>query len=181
MTMPRGQYDRSKTKEQRATEKATVSKKATKTATATAAPAKRKYTKKALVEKSLSAAPVKGVIKSALIGQALITRDNDFLLLQEARANLHMLVAVADKFGDLPSVKTEAEAHVQLVSKLRERVFDDVLPKAEELDVSEAQTTDEGSEEEETQTASNGASAYQTTVPLPPPTTIAPPPVIPAH
>lgn len=147
--MPRGVYDRTKTKEQRAAEKKSggAPKKAAK-----AAAAPKKHGRKASAKASAGPATTKTT-----------SVDREFTLMNEVRVNLATLTNVADKFGALPGVKTEIEAHVQLMGTLRQQIF--------------------GNEETET-TVSNGTTAqpaYQApAVPLPPTPTIAAPPA-PTH
>lgn len=171
--MPRGIYDRSKTKEQRAADKSGGTKKAAKTA---ANAPKRKYTKKASlpgVAHDMSmlkeAVPVQGGIGMALI------RDHSYFAMQEVRANLSTLTVVADKFSDLPSIKTEIEAHVNLLGTLREKVFADpeqFLPGEPAQEVEH-----EAEEQEAPPVAVSQAAPYQGSVPLPPPIVPVPAPV----
>lgn len=156
-TMPRGIYDRSKTKEQREAEKAKSEKKSAKATTP-----KRKYTRRT-VEVSGASSPTKAQ-----------GSDTGFFLMGEVRSNLASLVQVSDKFGDLPSVKSEIEAHVAVLGQLREKQFsfsDDTEVSADESVV----------EEEEVKDAPNGVTApvRQASVPLPPPPPVAP--ALPTH
>lgn len=107
--MARGQYDRSKTKEERALDK-------------TASP-KRKYTKQT------TKADIVGLPNSQKIDpfMGVYYKDKDFMLMQEVRSNIGVIMMVAEKFVDLPSVKNELDAHVSLLGKLRERVIGDAL------------------------------------------------------
>lgn len=168
--MPRGIYDRTKSKEQRAAEKAP----AKKGAKAAAAPQKRKYTKRATVDASS--------VKSAKMSNSKVQKhesaDVSFAMITEVRANLAVLAQLGDKFQDTPSLQTEISAHVELLGKLREKAFAHDEPVNTEL---------VGEEVEETTpiaATSNGATAYQGSVPLPPPPSVptaVPPPPIPTH
>lgn len=161
--MPRGVYDRTKSKEQRAAEKKAAEKKGVKAAGAP----KRKYTRRAV-----SAADVTKMSTKAS------GPDTVFYVLGEARCNIASLMLVAEKFSDLPSVKAEVDAHVVLLGQLREKL----------LSIDTSTASDEAHEEEEEtapapQAAAipNGVSAVtaaQTSVPLPPSVPM-PPPVIP--
>lgn len=176
--MPRGVYDRTLTKEERAAMKSGGGKKAAKAAKpakATAAAPKRKYTKKAslpgVAHDSMlkeSAPPVKGGIGMALL------RDNSYFAMQEVRANLSTLTMVADKFSDLPSIKTEVEAHVSLLGTLREKVF---AEPAQETNDEPAQDAEHDEEQEAPPVAVSQTAPYQGSVPLPPPIVPVPAPV----
>lgn len=169
--MPRGVYDRSKSKEQRAAEKAGSSKKAAKAAGAP----KRKYTRKAqLPNAELKAGS--GSLEKMVPGEGVAVaflRDNTFFAMQEVRNNLSTLKIVADKFGDMPSIYTEIEAHVALLGSLREKAFSEPVQE-----VSEASTPESDPEtEEEEQLPVAAAAPYQASVPLPPPIVPVPAPV----
>jgi hypothetical protein len=164
-TMPRGVYDRTKTPEQRASEKKAPAKKTAKAASA-AAPQKRKYTRKAT-------AAVDSVVKS--VAKHTSTPDDNFALMSEVRQNLSVLSSLGDKFSDTPSLKSEVSAHVDLLGKLREKVFVTDEPAAVVEDEEEAASV---------AAVSNGTGSYQGSVPLPPPPSVGsvlPPPPIPTH
>lgn len=151
--MPRGVYDRTKTPEQRAAEKTKPGKKAAK-----AGAPKRKYTRRAAVETSATKP-----------SPSQNGPDLTFFLMGEVRNNLATLMQVSERFGDLPSVKAEVEAHVGIIGQLREKLLsvdDDV-----EIEMSD----------DEVQGAPNGVTApvHQAAVPLPPPPSVAP--VMPTH
>lgn len=156
--MPRGVYDRSKTKEQREADKTKPGKKSAKSA----AP-KRKYTRRAAAVSKASSPAAKSQ------GQ-----DTGFFLMGEVRNNLAILMQVSERFGDLPSVKSEVEAHVVILGQLREK-------QLSVSDDSEALADESVAEEEEVQDAPNGVTApvRQASVPLPPPPPVAP--VLPTH
>ncbi len=164
--MPRGIYDRSKSKEQRAAEKAPAKK-----SKAAAAPQKRKYTKRATANVSAEkmSAP-----------KAAMSADMSFAMISEVRQNLAVLAQLGDKFQDTPSLQSEVSAHVELLGKLREKTF----AIEEASNDTTAVETEEVEEAAPVAAAPNGTAAYQGTVPLPPPPSVAsvlPPPAIPAH
>lgn len=130
--MPRGIYDRSKTKEQRASEKAKAEKK-------DAAP-KRKYTRRVPV--AVSESPVKHDTKKSPVKST--GPDTDFFLMGEARANLNTLVQVSTLFGELPSVKTEVDAHVEVLGQFRKKL----LNQDTETPLVSSDHTEAGAEEE---------------------------------
>ncbi len=115
--MPRGIYDRSKTKEQRAVEKSKADKKD--------ATPKRKYTKRVLqpaVTLNNTEALAYDTWKTAPQKKS-IGPDADFFLMGEARNNLATLMNVSALFGDLPSVKAEVDAHVEVLGQFRKKLF----------------------------------------------------------
>lgn len=109
--MPRGIYDRSKTKEQRASEKAKAEKK-------DAAP-KRKYTRRTPVVAQEYVAKYEDKKAYAKASNP----DTDFFLMGEARSNLNTLMNVSTLFGDLPSVKSEVDAHVEVLGQFRKKLL----------------------------------------------------------
>jgi hypothetical protein len=145
--MPRGVYDRSKLKKNKTT--ATHS---TETAVH-AAPAKRgpkgKPGRKA---GSTNKTSTQGAVqtKSNISGDSL-------MLFGEVRSNLVTLNLLADKFGSIPAIKSEVEAHVETLGRLRQQVFG----------TGEA----EADQKETAPVASNGTSVaatqYPATVPMP--------------
>lgn len=141
--MPRGVYDRSKSKAQRAAEKKTAAPAKTKTA---AAPAKRKYTKRA--DKTATKVNTE---KVATLGA------QNWFGLSEARQNIAVLTECARLFSDIPEIKTEVAANVALLTRLREEAF----PTA-----SEAEETVEVEEPAPVKASSNGVA--QGIIPLPP-------------
>lgn len=167
--MPRGIYDRTKTKEQRATEKKPEKK------SAKAAAPKRKYTKKAAQSVVVVTNPlVKAYASDQVPYYKHASLDHSFFLLTEARSNLAVLMQVAEKFGDMPTVKDEVEAHVGIIGQLREMLFT-VNNSVDSSEVSANEMVDE-----EVLPAPNGTiSARQTSVPLPPPPPVAP--ALPTH
>lgn len=100
--MPRGVYDRSKLKKTKTTE------------TVSAAP---KAPKGKPGRKPGSGA--KAVVTSA---PAKVS-GNELELFSTVRANLDTLNSLASKFGDIPTIKSEVAAHVDLFTSLREKVF----------------------------------------------------------
>lgn len=167
--MPRGVYDRTKTKEQRDAEKTKAGKKAAKTA----AP-KRKYTKRTTTAAPVEPETPKGsgqahdgggwAAKDVFSGSA----DESFFLLTEVRCNLATLMQVAAKH-DTPSVQAEIEAHVGILGQLREKL----------LDVGGSSETSEVEASEETPNGVTAPAVRQASVPLPPPPPVAP--VLPTH
>lgn len=152
--MPRGVYDRSKTKTQRAAEKASDHK-------TDAAPKRRGRKPGSKNAASASTAPQQ--VKGSGGNRATYTGDG-FTEFNEIRSNLVTLNSIATTFGgNLPGVKEEIQANVQLMSELRQKHF----PTAR-------------TETKETEAVQNGTSQsqqYSSTVPLPP----SPVQVIPPH
>lgn len=183
--MPRGVYDRTKTKEQRSAEKNHGAhghgKKSAKTATA-AAPQKRKYTRRATANVNTGAEP-------KAYAKHISTPDDSFALMTEVRQNLAVLSQLGDKFSDIPALHTEIASHVDLLGKLREKAFttDDNSSGVGEVSYSANETEEEDHQEAAPVAAApvaNGAGSYQGNVPLPPPSAVTsnlPPPSIPAH
>ncbi len=140
--MPRGVYDRSKLKKNK-TEAAPTAAKAPK-----GKPGRK---------------PGSTKVASAQTSSTKVS-GNELELFATVRANLDTLNAVAVKFGDIPAVKTEISAHVDLITNLRQKVFG----------------TGDAQSEPKTSDQANGASTqtqqYATSVPMPP----APIPSIPA-
>jgi hypothetical protein len=159
--MPRGVYDRSLTKEQRAATKEgkTPKRKYTKRAAVAAAP-KRKYTRR------VDASQVKAFSKSA-------NPDSTFVMMGEVRSNLVTLSQLRTTFGDLPSLSQEADAQISVLGQLRDKLFNEQVEVADTSNEvsSETEHTDDG---EETQ-PQNGTIQ----VPLPPPPPVVP--ILPTH
>lgn len=143
--MPRGVYDRSLTKEQRAAlkEGKTPKRKYTRKAAAvTAAAPKRKYTKRT------DASPEKATSNS----------DSAFVLMGEIRNNLASLSQVQNTFGTLPSLAEEAEAQIVVLGQIREKLFSEQSESAKET----AESVDDGEIVDEVQ-------AHPVHLPPPPP------------
>lgn len=160
--MPRGIYDRTKTKEQREVDKTKPVKKASKIASAP----KRKYTKRTVVsdpteasfekmESSLGTAKTFMGMDSSGLGKF---PDAVFFQMTEARQNLSVLAHIGDKFGNLPIVKEEIEAHLSILGQLREQYF------------TSGGTPEEVSEvnQEEVAPPNGTTPVHQVSVPLPP-------------
>lgn len=155
--MPRGVYDRSKTKAQRETEKKSTGH------AVHAAPA-------AKVKGKPGRKPGSGTIKAKTASPAKATASKQSVsygtdalsLFSTVRANLETLTLVADKFGHstIPALAVEVSAHVDIISNLRKQVFGTNETQQSTETVAEA-----------AQAPSNGISAapqYQTSVPMPP-------------
>lgn len=149
--MPRGVYDRTKTKAQREAEKAAKG-------AAPAAKTKGKPGRKPGSAKvTKSAAPAK-------TAEAKVSYGTDAIgLFATVRANLDTLNALSSRFPDVVSIRTEIEAHIEVMSNLRKQVFGS----------GETQAQTESTETVvETASASNGTTAaapqYPSTVPMPP-------------
>jgi hypothetical protein len=162
--MPRGVYDRTKSKEQRAAEKEPkTAKKGAK-----AAPQKRKYTRKAVAGQTTSNSSEKFASSFAT------SSDGAFLLMNEVRSNLTVLSQVKEAFGDLPSVAGEVDAQVSALGQLRAKIFSAAPDEASET------VEEEVLEDEAPAVVSNGV-ASATSVPLPPGAVALPPPALPTH
>lgn len=151
--MPRGVYDRSKTKAQRAAEHKTETK------TADAAP-KRRGRKPGSKNAVTAAAAPQAAAKSSTRTTSSI---DSFVEFNEIRSNLATLNSLASTFKDVPGVKEEIQANVALMAELRQRYFP-VKAKSE-------------STEEIVQNGTQQTQQYTSTVPLPP----SPVQVIPPH
>lgn len=136
--MPRGVYDRSKLKKNKA--------KAESTETAVSAAPKGKPGRKPGSKNKAKASVPQGLG----VGVAQIARG-DFHLISEVRANLAVLNAVATQFGSVPAVKTEIETHIGYLSRLSKAAFG-------EAEAEEIQAPANGA----------SAQQYPTTVPMPP-------------
>lgn len=155
--MPRGVYDRSKTKAQREAEK--------KAHGAHAAPATKVKGKPG--RKPGSVAKSASAKTSPKTAEARVSYGNDALnLFSTVRANLETLNTLADKFGDIPTIKTEIAAHVDVISSLRRQVFG----------TGESQASTETVAETSNGTTAATAPQFAQSVPMPP----APIPSIPA-
>lgn len=149
--MPRGVYDRTKTKAQREAEKAAKG-------AAPAAKVKGKPGRKPGSKVTKSASPTKTAESRASYGGDALG------LFATVRANIETLTIVQDKFGTtIPTVGPEIAAHVEIMTNLRKQVFGS----------GEKQAKTESTETVvETAPASNGTTAaapqYQSTVPMPP-------------
>jgi hypothetical protein len=154
--MPRGVYDRTKTKEQRAAEKEPKAKKSAK-----AAPQKRKYTRRAVAQ---DVSPPKES------GRGLATSsDGAYLMMSEVRQNITVLNQVRTAFGELPSVASEIDAQVVALGQLRDKIFGGAAEETVEVAAEEV-------DEEASVAVSNGVAS----APLPPSVPLPPLP-IPTH
>lgn len=110
--MPRGIYDRTKTKAQRTVEK--VNKPVT--------PTKKK------TKKTDKLPEVINLVPSIDKGNSF---PDDIYLMSEARANLDVLNRVAEKFANVSEVDEEISAHIQILARLSKKVFSSIQEEQE--------------------------------------------------
>ncbi len=110
--MPRGVYDRTLSKEERAVMKAAKDKKAAKGAP------KRKYTRRVPVE------ALKGSSNKSQAKSMTSTSDGVIAIMNEVRNNLATLANVRSAFGEMPSLADEAQAQVQVLGQLRDKLVE---------------------------------------------------------
>lgn len=160
--MPRGVYDRSKTKAQRAAEHKATASAAPTTSTAKKATGAKRGPKPGWKAKAV-ARQTQNQTASSTSRATQSNSGDSFQAFNEIRSNLATLNSLAERFSDLSLIKEEVQANVGILAMLREKHF----PKDEEKTASQ-----------ETVTSSNGlnqSTEYRATVPMPP----APVPTIP--
>lgn len=152
--MPRGVYDRSKTKSQRETEK--------KTATTAAAPKGRRGRKPGSTNKTASTASV----GTASTSQASTRQSGgSFEAFNEVRQNLVTLQSLANHFPS-PQLTAEVAANVEIMKALREEYFPQKTASSTETVVQQTAPQE---------TTQNGISSIPSTVPPLPPAPVIPP------
>jgi len=168
--MPRGVYDRSKTTEQRAAEKAAKAMKpakAAKVAKAAKAPkaeakvAKRAYTKRVKAEPQVT--ETKASIDTG--AKLAIVREN-VAALSSALKNMQPGGALASE------IEQEVKANLAILSDLRKDVFgltEDEKSVPDTSDATVEASSDEDTDGEEEEEAAPAAAYPQGTVPMPPP------------
>lgn len=172
--MPRGVYDRSKTPEQRAAEKAAKAKaeakgakapkaakvaKASKAAKAEVKVAKRPYTKRAKAE-----TPVTETKATIDTGTKLSIARENVAALSTALKNMQPGGALATE------IELEIQANLAVLSDLRKDVFGMTKDEKETPIISKAAQDDEAEADDDEEEEAAPAAAYpQGTVPMPPP------------
>ncbi len=152
--MPRGVYDRSKTKTQRAAEKshaapaAVSSNQNTKKAAGAKRGPKPGFKRKAQNQASSTETFTKNASAN------METATHPFHSFHEIRSNLETLRSLSEQFRDLPMIRQEVEANVGILGMLRDQYF----PQR----TSEQQET---AQQQPAQATSNGVTA---SIPLPP-------------
>lgn len=117
--MPRGVYDRSKMKN-----KNTKATKSTETVVHAAPAKKGPKGPRGRKAKGAGGNIAQGAFASHTAQSSTGRADgNQFFLFDQVRQNLNTLTALKQQFSDIPTIRTEVEAHLEVLSDLRQQAF----------------------------------------------------------
>jgi hypothetical protein len=101
----------------------------------------------------------KNAVKGTAGNSQVATQRTDgqgVFLMSQARENLNTLSSLKQQFSDIPSIRTEVEAHLEVLTNLREEIFPKKIAKAETQATAQSNGT------------TAAAPQFQQTVPMPP-------------